>query len=779
MKNHDTILFVDSSVRHAHLLVEGLDPDARVHRLSAWGDPLSEIASVVSRAAPVGHIAILTHGSPGTFTLSGQRIDREALASSAETLAKIRVALAPGADVLLMACSTGAHQAGRVFIAGLEAHLGVPVHASETDLGADAGWNGLAAAATIFAPSALASYPERLAPSVISGSSGNDTLTGTTASDTIRGYDGNDVISGLAGDDDIATDDGNDLIYGGDGNDTISSYDGTDTVYGDAGNDLLVSRTGNDLIYGGDGNDTLSGNDGNDTLYGDAGNDLLYGGGDADLLIGGAGNDTFKGTASEFNGDTISGLEAGDTITVTTAGPDASALNGTTLGSTIDLGSGYTLNLSGAASDLTLSAVTSGSTTTFTFAAAASGSSSSGSASGSGLTVTNQTSEDTAGTATGRTLVNNTGSTASGALVQNSGNGNTVTATLPSGLSLTNSGTSSAVTSTAATTSLTQQIQTTEPVASAQSFLIGHGQTFVNGTGGMALDVRTIGFSGSGSTIQTVQITGTSSSTSGSEAFVIDTSGLPTGSTVQLDNIEFAAIVGSATVNGGGGQNYVVGDDAAQFISLGAEDDTLAGGGGNDTVGSAWGEDIVYGNQGSDYVFGGAGMDTLYGGQDNDTVFGGNDNDVAYGNLGMDTLSGGENDDLLYGGQSDDIAYGNTGNDTLHGNLGNDTLYGGQGADYLAGDSGADLLVGNIGNDTLIGGNGADTFLFTAGGGHDQINDFQSGIDSLQFASGLTYTAAENAGNTVLTLSDGGTVTLIGVNQSALAINVTAGWDLP
>ena len=158
MKSHETILFVDSSIRHAHLLVEGLDPDARLHRLSSWGDPLSQIASVVSLAAPVGQIAILTNGNPGTFTLSEQRINRNTLTLCADTLAIIRATLAPGATVLLMTCSAGASRAGREFIAGLEAHLGVPVHASETDLDADTGWRGLAAAATIFAPSALASY---------------------------------------------------------------------------------------------------------------------------------------------------------------------------------------------------------------------------------------------------------------------------------------------------------------------------------------------------------------------------------------------------------------------------------------------------------------------------------------------------------------------------------------------------------------------------------------------------------------------------------------------
>ena len=151
---------------------------------------------------------------------------------------------------------------------------------------------------------------------------------------------------------------------------------------------------------------------------------------------------------------------------------------------------------------------------------------------------------------------------------------------------------------------------------------------------------------------------------------------------------------------------------------------------------------------------------------------------MLYGNKGNDALTGGENEDLLYGGQDNDIVYGNSGNDTLNGNLGNDTLYGGQGGDLLFGQSGADHLAGNRGDDTLAGGDGADTFVFTFGGGNDQITDFQAGIDSLQFGDGLTYTVSESAGNTILTLSDGGTVTLIGVNQSALGINASSDWGV-
>ncbi|MEP3118143.1 MAG: SBBP repeat-containing protein, partial [Alphaproteobacteria bacterium] len=113
-----------------------------------------------------------------------------------------------------------------------------------------------------------------------------------------------------------------------------------------------------------------------------------------------------------------------------------------------------------------------------------------GGSSGGGLTVTDQTSEDVTGTATGRTLVNNTDDTATGALVSNTGNGNVVTATLPSGVSLTTSGTSAALPGSTAGTTLTGEIRANEEEVSQQSFLDGHGQTFITNSGDMALDIR-------------------------------------------------------------------------------------------------------------------------------------------------------------------------------------------------------------------------------------------------------------------------------------------------
>jgi hypothetical protein len=103
-------------------------------------------------------------------------------------------------------------------------------------------------------------------------------------------------------------------------------------------------------------------------------------------------------------------------------------------------------------------------------------------------------------------------------------------------------------------------------------------------------------------------------------ALVIDTSGLGSGATIQLQNVEFAAIIGAATVTGGAGSQKVWGDSASQTLFLGEDDDVLHGGGGDDIVGSAGGNDRIYGDEGNDIVFGGQGDDYIDGGTGRDTL---------------------------------------------------------------------------------------------------------------------------------------------------------------
>jgi VCBS repeat-containing protein len=124
-------------------------------------------------------------------------------------------------------------------------------------------------------------------------------------------------------------------------------------------------------------------------------------------------------------------------------------------------------------------------------------------------------------------------------------------------------------------------------------------------------------------------ISGSTIAGDGMQAVIFDARALPSGTTIQVDNVDFLAVVGAVRVTGGAGQNMASGDGAAQYIVLGADDDIIHGGGGNDTVGSKGGNDQLYGDAGDDIVFGGAGNDLLSGGSGSDRLNGGTGFDVA------------------------------------------------------------------------------------------------------------------------------------------------------
>jgi Ca2+-binding RTX toxin-like protein len=88
-------------------------------------------------------------------------------------------------------------------------------------------------------------------------------------------------------------------LFGGAGNDVIIGGSGGDMLFGQTGNDNLQGRGGIDFLFGGAGDDVLTGGDADDQMFGEAGNDRMIWnpGDDTDLHEGGAGIDT-----SEVNG---------------------------------------------------------------------------------------------------------------------------------------------------------------------------------------------------------------------------------------------------------------------------------------------------------------------------------------------------------------------------------------------------------------------------------------------------------------------------------------------
>ena len=553
--------------------------------------------------------------------------------------------------------------------------------------------------------------------------------------------------------------DGRFLITGGAGNDSITAGAGSDTLSGGAGSDTLS---------GGAGADTVSGGIGNDLLFGGAGDDTLHGGSGTDTYSGGSGNDVVSGSASDLNGDTISDFAIGDSIVVT--GADLTSLEGTNANSSIDLGIGSPLTLAGiSAASGTFHSVFSGGNTTITLVAAPV------------VTDPVAVNDGTDGSGGGTRTLTNTGSTSgSAAIVQNSGNnGNVVTVSLPASVSLTSEGPATAQSGTSASTTLVNAIGARGP--SGADGVIGNTQTFLNRLPATtSLDIRTIVPSvGTGvTTDDPIVITGSGGSGQ-TEAFVIDMRSIA-GKILQVDNIEFVSVLGNATVTGGAGDNYAVGDDNAQFISLGEGNDTLYGGDGSDTIGSAAGNDELFGDGGTDSVNGGTGDDTVWGGTGADVAYGNQDADLVYGNQDADTLFGGQGADVAYGGQDADLVYGNLADDVLYGNMGADSLFGGQGNDALYGGQGDDLLQGNLGDDVIVTGAGADRVVVLADGGADSVTDFDGAAgDRIEIAANPNGTAIDSfaellaastdtAGGVQVALGGGNTLTLNGIATSQL-----------
>ena len=160
----------------------------------------------------------------------------------------------------------------------------------------------------------------------LNGLDGNDTFTGGAGADIIDGgagidrviysagavnivladsptdgfanNDGTGAIDILRNIENVTGSNGNDIISGNSSANIFDSGIGDDTLSGGAGNDVLNGGVGNDTLNGDVGNDMLNGSAGVDALNGNVGNDTLNGGSGADTLTGGIGDDTYIDSAA-------------------------------------------------------------------------------------------------------------------------------------------------------------------------------------------------------------------------------------------------------------------------------------------------------------------------------------------------------------------------------------------------------------------------------------------------------------------------------------------------
>ncbi len=173
----------------------------------------------------------------------------------------------------------------------------------------------------------------------------------------------------------------------------------------------------------------------------------------------------------------------------------------------------------------------------------------------------------------------------------------------------------------------------------------------------------------------------------------------------------FFGDAGRDTLFGGDGNDDLFGGAGDDFLKGDAGDDDLDGDDGDDRLFGGLGEDTLEGGAGNDLLEGGEAYDRLRGGAGDDHLDGGAGDDSLHGDSGHDLLKGGAGEDYLEGGDDDDWLFGNLGRDTLDGEDGNDLLDGGEGRDELHGGQGDDILRGGLGEDTLAGCDGNDTLF--------------------------------------------------------------------
>jgi Ca2+-binding RTX toxin-like protein len=265
---------------------------------------------------------------------------------------------------------------------------------------------------------------------------------------------------------------------------------------------------------------------------------------------------------------------------------------------------------------------------------------------------------------------------------------------------------------------------------------------------------------------------------------------------INITDVYFDAPVGG--VDGGAGNDLLMGDEGDDLIDGGAGSDTLFGGDDDDTLIGGDGDDQLTGGEGKDNISGGAGKDTIFGGTDGDTVDGGaggfnadpalNTDDDTLDLTGLnfrlrdlepDSNGNGQNgtvdlynDDGTSAGSfkfteieniigeemagpvdgldsGEDMAPGYTDaqGDQIDGTDGiNDTIFGNGGDDTI--DSG-------LGDDTVDGGSGDDTFTLTDGVDNDVIIGGESGetdgdvIDSTAVDDDLTVTFTDKEEGTL------------------------------
>jgi Ca2+-binding RTX toxin-like protein len=634
----------------------------------------------------------------------------------------------------------------------------------------------------------------------LDGGAGNDTVTGGAGPDTLIGGDGNDTLNGGPGDETIGGGAGNDTLSGGAGNDTISGGDGDDifdegsaangadvflggagsdtvsysertnpvsltldatandgeagegdnasgdieNITGGAGDDTLIGSSGANALDGGPGNDVLSGGLGNDTLSGGPGDDIFTEDSipnGSDVFVGGAGEDTVSyalrtSAVTVTIDDTANDGESGEADNVhsdvedVVGGSGDDTITGSALGNALAGGPGNdTLNGGGGLDALRGGPgddIENGDTGDDIFLEDAAANGADVFVGGPGLDTISYAER------TNPVKVTLDGKKDSGETSE----GDKISSDVENALG----GSGDDILTGSKARNILRGNDGNDRLNGADgNDVLDGGDGHDSENGGAGNDVFVEGAAANGADVfsggagtDTVSY----SARANSVKVTIDDKAND-GEKTELDNVHGNV----ECINGGAGDDKLVGSAANNALRGNGGDDLLGGLGGNDTMDGGSGNDTESGGSGNDtFVEDGTsnGSDVFQGGPGTDTV--------SYANRKSAlkvTIDGVANDGAA--GEADNVKrdvenlIGGSGKDTLTGSAAANVLSGGSGNDRLSGGAGNDTLTGGPGRDTLLGGPGNDIFfagdrwadIVNGGAGKDVARTYDHKLDKL------------------------------------------------
>ncbi|WP_325918894.1 Ig-like domain-containing protein [Pseudomonas frederiksbergensis] len=163
-----SVVFVDSRVKDAGSLLQGVAPGTEVVQLDATKDGLQQIADYLDSHQGVSSVQIIAHGNAGDLWLGNSYLSADNVQARSEVLAQIGQDMNAGGDILIYGCYTAEGDRGLSLVNSLAQLTGRDVAASDDRTGLGGDWDleiatGTIESANVLSANAMSEYQWGLA----------------------------------------------------------------------------------------------------------------------------------------------------------------------------------------------------------------------------------------------------------------------------------------------------------------------------------------------------------------------------------------------------------------------------------------------------------------------------------------------------------------------------------------------------------------------------------------------------------------------------------------